>query len=134
MDKARMGARTLALLLGVLLALEMVSLFSGANPAHRWLSLPVPSGRENAVVSLARSRTFLARAARRAEVRASMPSTPSTPSMGIGGGISVGQNTLMNEATGGEGRGGARTRIPSTRTTLGVVGTSTTITTTTIAE
>ena len=63
-----------------------------------------------------------------------MPSTPSTPSMGIGGGISVGQNTLMNEATGGEGRGGARTRIPSTRTTLGVVGTSTTITTTTIAE
>jgi hypothetical protein len=47
-----MGARTLALLLGVLLALEIYLLLSRGDATHRWLSVPISSGRGTGVASL----------------------------------------------------------------------------------
>jgi hypothetical protein len=39
-------------MLGVLLALEMFSLLSGGNDSHRWLSVPITSGRGTGVASV----------------------------------------------------------------------------------
>ena len=80
----------------------------------------------------ARSSTSPERATRRGEVSASMPSIGRIRSMGSGAGISGREDAVPNAVTRGEGRGGARTGIPSTRTAPGVAGTSTAITTTTV--